>query len=230
MEIFRHRSQREAEAKLDQDIEEVNRLLEDPAHQLSMMPERVVEQARRNGRVDTVPGASGSFGTVPTNPIPVNGTVGAMAWLSRLQTRQGESLVFHRVGLLHGLEVYEALSLTRANWFLFFLDPVHLGASRQAPEGFRLMAEGRLFHGVGRLMPRFPGDLERIVASYDEVFRLATVAPNKVLNQLASREPERPVAQRLKLEWLAHQIELSGTVQPRSDALGTAAVTGGEPA
>ncbi|MEM7379048.1 MAG: hypothetical protein AAF460_16285, partial [Pseudomonadota bacterium] len=59
---------------------------------------------------------------------------------------------------------------------------------------------------------------------------LATVAPNKVLNQLASRDPERPIAQRLKLEWLAHQIEVSATVQPVNETTAVTRPTTGEPA
>lgn len=214
MDFLRYRSQRTAEAKLDREIETLNRLLEDEAYQLSLMPDQVVKEALRNGAVDEVAGGSGSFALLPSNPVPVNGTVGAMAWLSRLQTRHGDSLVFHRLGMLEAIEVYEALSLQRRQWFLFFLDPRYQRASTAAPAGFHLIAAGRPFHGVGSLMRHFPHDFEDIVSGYDEEFRLATVAPNKVLSHISRSDVQRPPAQRIKLEWLLHEMQGSQQQEP----------------
>ncbi|MEM6988388.1 MAG: hypothetical protein AAF499_17875 [Pseudomonadota bacterium] len=216
MVLFRNRSQRAAEAKLDQDVETVSRLLDDPDYQLSLMPRAIVDQARRNGHAGEIPNAAGSFALVPSNPVPVNGTVGAMAWLSRLQTRHGESLVFHRLGILGDLEVYETLSLQRQQWAMFFFDPRYLSASTRAPNGYQLLSSSRPFHGVGSHMRDFPFEFDEIVNGYSEAFKLATVAPNKILNQLPGVNTERPAVQQIKLEWLQYQQSLSANVQDES--------------
>jgi len=219
VEFLRYRAQRSAEEQLDAEVESLNRLLEDQAYQLSLMPEAIVSQAQRNGQVDEIVGAQGRFAYVPTNPVPVNGTVGAMAWLSRLQTRHKESLVFHRLGQIGAIEVYEAMSLIRRQWFVFFTDPRYAGASDRAPEGLNLMEPGRPFHGVGSLMRDFPHEFADIVQAYSEEFRLATLAPNKVLNQLSDAVVERPLAQQLKLEWVAHAVRSGSAVSEREPAL-----------
>ncbi len=206
MDMFRHRSQRTAEAQLDAEVDGLNRLLEDAEYQLSFMSAEFAEDALSNGAAEEVPGAIGRFAYTPTNPVPVNGTVGAMAYLSRLQTRSRDSLIFHRLGRLDALEVFEALCLAQGQWFVFFLDPRYARASASAPEGLTLLRPGRLLHGVGTTMRDFPFEFAEIVGEYKEEFRLATVAPNKVLNQLPHGSVERPLAQRLKLEWLADRM------------------------
>lgn len=212
MELFRNRAQRASEAKLHQDVERVNQLLEDPEYQLSLMPQSVIDQARRNGHAPAGSSADQRFGLVPSSPVPVNGTLGAMAWLSRLQTRQGDALVFHRLGVLRGLEVYETLSLRYRDWSLFFLDPRYLSSSKQSPAGYSLLEAGLPFQGVGSLMHNFPLDFSEIVSGYSEALRLATVAPNKVISLFAGLDVKRPAAQRLKLEWLLDQMGIRDPV------------------
>jgi hypothetical protein len=93
---------------------------------------------------DEIIGASGIFGLVPTNPIPVNSPRGGLFYLNRLRTRTGARLFFHRLGSTaspiepsHRIDLYEAVGTDASAWFLFFLCPYHVRRSQQVPDGFR---------------------------------------------------------------------------------------------
>src|SRR3546814_10801196 len=61
-------------------------------------------------RSSDLPNGSGPFGFTETNPIPVNGPIGQLAYLSRLETQSGQRILFHRLGAIDKVDVFEAVT------------------------------------------------------------------------------------------------------------------------
>src|SRR3546814_6579765 len=57
-----------------------------------------------------LPNGSGPFGFTETNPIPVNGPIGQLAYLSRLETQSGQRILFHRLAAIDKVDVFEAVT------------------------------------------------------------------------------------------------------------------------
>src|SRR3546814_3779440 len=86
---------------------------------------------------DKDPNGSGPFGFTETNPIPVNGPIGQLAYLSRLETQSGQRILFNRLGAIDKVDVFEAVTLDGSGWLIFFVDLSHPRRSRLTPDGFR---------------------------------------------------------------------------------------------
>ena len=67
-------------------FEKIGRLFESEAFQNSLLPEPLKAVVLNGQNCDKIPGASGEFGRDPTNPIPVNGPIGEILYLSQLRT------------------------------------------------------------------------------------------------------------------------------------------------
>src|SRR3546814_13912845 len=76
-------------------------------------------------RSSDLPNGSGPFGFTETNPIPVNGPIGQLAYLSRLETQSGQRILFHRLGAIDKVDVFEAVTFDGSGWFIFFVDLYH---------------------------------------------------------------------------------------------------------
>ncbi len=121
----------------------------------------------QNPPSDEIPGAVGTFGYSPTNPIPVNGPIGEIAYLSKLRTNGGERLLFHRVGSVkNAIDQYEAVTFSGSEWFTFYLTMYYPKRSRRAPEGFNLVEGPCTFTGFAQRSNNFPYDfVERVQES-----------------------------------------------------------------
>lgn len=92
---------------------------------------------------DELPNGQGEFGSVG-NPIPVNGAPGAEVYLDRLQTKDGKSLNFRRVGSVScpildtRVDEYEVQTADEQFKAILVLDIYNLWRSTKAPEGFIL--------------------------------------------------------------------------------------------
>jgi hypothetical protein len=138
-------------------------IIEDEAYQNNMLPAEMSDPIKRGLAVDKLPTAVGPFGQVETNPIPVNGAIGELAYLSRLESLNKSHLLFHR------------------HWDLLFLDPYHLTKSKLAPEGFRL-GEARQFSGFHVYCAKFPYDFDDCKTSTPDMLRLAYVPGDNYLD------------------------------------------------
>ncbi len=161
---------------------------------------------------DALPGASGTFGAEPTNPIPVCSVLGELAYLSRLRSRSGSYLFFHRLASLpwpgsrgRMIDIFE--TVTRDNsWDLLFLDCRHRRDSRRAPEGYRLIREGdpdSLFLCVtgapDRIVP-FPGDLAQPIARWTGIAQDFPDEPEPWQEALATLQLRSPEAHEERLK------------------------------
>src|SRR3546814_5717825 len=93
------------------------------------------------------PNGSGPLGFTETNPIPVNEPIGQLAYLSRLETQSGQRLLFHRIGAIDKVDVFEALTFDGSAWFIFFVNLYHPPRSRLPTNGFRFKNDVPQFYG-----------------------------------------------------------------------------------
>lgn len=62
----------------------IRRIIEDEEFQLELVPPSVRELLKSRPAYDKAPNGTGPFGFTETNPIPVNGPIGQLAYLSKL--------------------------------------------------------------------------------------------------------------------------------------------------
>ena len=126
-------------------FKKLDELLESDSEQNGMLPEPFRSQMANGLDCDELPGAQGEFGRTRSNPIPTNGPLGQIIYLSRLRTNAESPVMFHRVRAEEGnagaVDVYEVLSLDGAVRETLFLSMYHPRKSRKVPHGYSYAAE-----------------------------------------------------------------------------------------
>ena len=73
------------------------------------------------------------FGTDSFSPIPVNGPIGEMIYLSNL-TANGQRIFSHRIGSLNnGVDIYEIVTFDGSYWDILYLKPYYPSKSKKLP-------------------------------------------------------------------------------------------------
>jgi len=114
---------------------------------------------------DQVPNPKGGFGYSTQNPIPVNGAVGELTYLSRLQREKSKQhIIFHRLGSGNvgggiAVDIYEVASLDGGYWGLLMFDMYHPVKSKQTPEGYIFADRVEGFTGTNKYLDKFPSGI-----------------------------------------------------------------------
>lgn len=190
---------------LDKDIaavfSKISRILDDEEFQIGMLPEPVQALIRSKAPCDERPGATGDFGMSAGNPIPVNGPIGQLAYLSKLRTKGGEGLFFHRIGAVGSIDVFEAVSMSGTEWFIFFLDMYYPRRSRKAPIGLSISPDPSQFSGFTQHCRAFPRDFpEAKQSNGDSGLNFAYIPLSKVHAALENGAFERPLSHCAKMD------------------------------
>ena len=112
-------------------------ILNDDDKQNALMPVHLQSILLQGAAIDEINGGEGPFGKNPCNPIPVNGPLGEITYLSRLLTKsEGQPLFFHRLGSRQNIDVYEVVSWDGSVWDILYFDYYHKGKTRKAPEDY----------------------------------------------------------------------------------------------
>src|SRR3546814_4374177 len=88
----------------------IHRILDVEKFQLELVHPMMKVMLESAPAYDKDPNGSGPFGFTETNPIPVNGPIGQLAYLSRLDTQSGQRILFHRLRAIAKLHVFEAVT------------------------------------------------------------------------------------------------------------------------
>ena len=206
MSVFkqlRHRRRSKEEALLDREIDTIQRVMEDEAYQNTLLAPEVAVRVAEGDGVDQLTGATGEFGFDPLNPIPVNGPLGAITYLSRLKTALGERLLFQRVGGDLDVQAYEAVTYSGEHWFVLFLDIYHPRKSHQLPVGFEFSGDVAMFSGFVDTSSVFPKDYTERVSALDARLQPAYAPETRLGGHFGSGDYNRPVGHWAKLEALA---------------------------
>lgn len=185
----------------------IHRILDDEKFQLELVHPAMRAMLESAPAYDKAPDGTGPFGFIETNPIPVNGPIGQLAYLSRLETQSGQRILFHRLGAISTVDVFEAVSFNGAEWFILFLDFYHLRRSRLTPDGFRFTKGMAQFSGFNKFCQNFPYDfIEKRMSEQESGLSMAYIAPSKVSNQIRERVFNRPPAHYAKLDLVKSRL------------------------
>ncbi len=142
----------------------------------------IIGQQYLNGLdCDQLPNGRGVFGSLE-NPIPVNGSIGEIKYLSKLRGNTGNALMFHRIGSMSSsvvdnpVDYYEVVCMDGTQWNQLYFDCYHLRRSNFCPPGYTLMPFNKSLgmdipygFGCNRLVSNFPYGLpDAIINLYGE--------------------------------------------------------------
>ncbi|MCW5718559.1 MAG: hypothetical protein KIS68_12090 [Bauldia sp.] len=171
-----------------------------------------------NPKVDQVLNGTGPFGRSPTNPIPVNGPIGEVVYLSRLQSFDGQPILFHRIGSsLDMVDIYETVALNGRSWDVLFLSMYFPGKSRLAPSGYTLAPTGTqpLIYGTNMRLANFPEALPAFIGDTTRRMFGSEFAPREVRDALKTLPFIRPQHHQKLLDEVHGLIK--GFLRPESD-------------
>jgi hypothetical protein len=195
---------------LQEALKQIQRILEDEQFQLDMIHPTMKSMIESCPAYDKDPNGTGPFGFSETNPIPVNGPIGQLAYLSKLETTKGERILFHRIGAVNTIDVFEAVTFSGSEWFILFVDLYHPRRSRLTPEGFRFTKEVGQFSGFHKFCTDFPYDFVEMKQSERESgLSMAYIAISKVMEPIQNRAYQRPLAHKAKLDLVKSRLTSS---------------------
>ena len=185
----------------------IKKIMEDEEFQLDLLPPSMKEMIKNCPAYDKDPNGTGPFGFSERNPIPVNGPIGQLAYLSKLETNKGERILFHRIGAVNTIDVFEAVTFSGSEWFILFTDLYHPRRSRATPDGFRFTAEVPQFSGFHKFCENFPYDfVDKKASERESGLSMAYIAISKVSEQIQNRAFNRPFAHKAKLELVKNRL------------------------
>lgn len=185
----------------------IQRVIEDEEHQLEFVHPMMKSMILANPAFDKDPKGTGPFGLVETNPIPANGPIGQLAYLSKLETAGGQRILFHRLGSIGTIDAFEAVSFDGREWFILFVDMYHPRKSRLAPDGMRFTQALAQFSGFTTYCENFPYDfIEKKGAQPTSPVSLAYIAISKVAPQIEAKVFNRPLAHKAKLDLVRSRL------------------------
>ena len=183
-------------------FEKIHQFLKSDHIQLAKYPEQMRARLLAGTDTDQNEGAFGAFGRTITNPIPVNGPIGEIIYLSALR-RGEERIIFHRINSITGIDVYECVDLSGEAWDILYLDMYHPRKSKRVPVGYTTAGVAALLSGVNKTVDKFPTDLYRHVVDYtDRRFGMSLADPN-IRFRLEKQSLERPQHHAAKVRQLS---------------------------
>lgn len=183
-----------------------HRLLNDEEFQLQGVNPVVQSLITAGGAHDARPDGKGAFGCCETNPIPVNGPIGELTYLSKLETDRNEHVIFHRLGAIDTIDVFEAVTFSGSEWFLFFLDMYHPRKSKLAPSGFHLIEELTGLSGFHNFCPEFPYDYVDKRHKVEDLVGLSYMPTGNIIDALQKRVFVRPAAHKIKVDLIRKRV------------------------
>lgn len=195
------------EKALREALGQIRRILEDEQFQIDMIHPAMKAMIESGPAYDRDPDGIGPFGFSETNPIPVNGPIGQLAYLSKLETDRGERILFHRIGAVDTIDVFEAVTFSGSEWFILFVDLYHPRRSRLTPEGFQFTQELSQFSGFHKFCKDFPYDfVEMKQAERESGLSMAYIAISKVAEPIQNRAHQRPLAHKAKMDLVKSRL------------------------
>ena len=176
-------------------FEKIAHLLEDETAQNLMYPSEIQEPIINGFSGDEITGGVGEFGRSTKNPIPVNGPIGELVYLSCLKVdRTGQRLLFHRLGSIDKIDVYETVSIDGASWDILFFSMYHPRKSRKAPRGFTISDSRHqpLLYGTNKFVEGFPRVLHKAIRELTASILGIPMPPPQVRQAEETVKFERP--------------------------------------
>lgn len=195
-------------------FEKMSRLLEDETAQNNALPENFRQALLKNRPSDKVANGFGEFGRTLTNPVPVNGPVGELLYLSQLETVDGVAIAFHRLGAHDDVDIFEVLTEDGRDWDLIYLTLYYPRKSKAMPAGYRKMEDrGRssLVRGTTLSVEGFPnGIYGAAIENTKRIFGMSIADPRlKSFEQIGVARPDKHLV-------ALRQLKFSSQTPPRT--------------
>jgi hypothetical protein len=158
---------------------------------------------------DEIPNPVGDFGRSPENPIPVNGIIGELTYLSRLKwNASGQQIIFHRLGSGAAgrgvsIDLYEVVTWDGQNWDILMLDMYHPVKSRLLPEGYSFAERVEGLTGTNKYLETFP---QGLIESINEQFGVMLPSNPFIRKNINWSALKRPIQQRQLVEQIRQAI------------------------
>lgn len=152
--VFSRKSPNEPPAEVTRVFDAIRVFLADEMAQNDMYPPEASRALLAGAAVDRLPNGSGEFGRHVSNPIPVNGFIGELLYISSLRTG-GAQMIGHRLGSIGHVDVFELMSVDGAFWDLLYFDLYHPRKSRDLPDGY-VRQETFFIFATNENVPTFP--------------------------------------------------------------------------
>ena len=167
--MFNFRKKKKTSPGLKRIYDKILSLINNEDTQNEMAPVQIRDKIINGIDCDSIPYRSGKFGYEISNPIPVNGVIGEEIYLSNLIAKNGERIMFHRLGSTEKIDIYETVTSDGKIWDILFLDMYHPRKSRISPEGYQLLNNNCFFTGINIFCDKFPSNL------YDLIFERTSI-------------------------------------------------------
>ena len=190
----------EGQKALREAMQMIWKIVDDEKFQNTLLGDEMEALLNSAPAIDERPDGQGAFGLDQRNPIPVNGAIGELAYLSRLETNNGERMMFHRIGSINTIDVFEAVTYSGSGWLIFFVDLYHPRRSRKAPPGLRIANEPRQFSGFHNFCRNFPYDFADAKQASPEMLRMAYIPLGNVMPHMEKKAFTRPMSHKAKLD------------------------------
>jgi hypothetical protein len=172
-------------------FEKIRRFMNDEAAQNELYPPEAARAIAAGAAVDQVSGASGAFGRDAGNPIPVNGSIGEVLYISSLQTTSGVQMVGHRLGASRNIDVFEVVALDGSVWDILYFDLYHPRKSKLSPPGYTLNQPKFIFATDERI-PEFPAGMREAVSLFTKGFLGLPLVATELSNEAQLAQIKRP--------------------------------------
>ena len=151
--------------EIEKMFEQTARFMQDEKLQNASYPPQLKNQLVSGYDGDELPNAVGDFGRTEKNPIPVNGPVGELIYLSSLVSEDGQEILFHRLGSINQIDIYETVSIDGKKWDVLFFSLYHPRKSKNAPTGYSISTDRDkpAIFGTNDKIDNFPYDLRRAI-------------------------------------------------------------------
>jgi hypothetical protein len=236
MSWFSRKKSRRLSPGLARIFEKLQTIIEDENLQNESMPELIKAEIDWSKSVDTVPNSWGEFGRNLSNPIPVNGPLGEILYLSSIRLNDGRRIAFHRLGSVNEVDVFETVSFDGDAWSVLYVNMYYARKSKRTPEGFQFVSANEhntsLIRGTNHHMANFPSSIFQTAAECSKRFFAFSIAdPDlKLLDKRAWTRPPRHLALLGQLKF-GGRVEASPTpeVNPPCESISTGAGIDGRP-
>jgi hypothetical protein len=204
------KTQRHIDPEAEAIFERLHRLMSDEHAQNEKLPEPWKSRVQSGLGCDKLPGATGEFGRHHQNPVPVNGPLGSVLYLSSLRTNHMQCIMFHRLGSVQKTDAYEAVSLDGTIWDVLFLHLYHPRKSRRAPAGYSISksAERKLILGTNEWVDGFPLYLQDAIRDTNERLLGLPMRPPAVRKALEQGSFVRPADHQVRLGEVMKILEI----------------------
>jgi hypothetical protein len=198
-------------------FKKLKHLMDNEKAQIDALPESLRLEVLSGADCDEISGATGEFGRDPRNPVPVNGPLGEMIYLSNLRTTASQQILFHRLGSIGNVDAYETVSFDGAVWDIFFFDLYHPRMSRLAPFGYRIAAGAereRVLLGTDEFVASFPDQLPDAISNTSGRLLGGRMRPRQVREAIDRINFRRPSDHQIRLNSVMVMLRTKAVPKP----------------